>query len=358
MRPRVDRAWMEVDLGAIVRNARAAQSRAGVRLIPMIKADAYGLGAEAVARALEPVDPYGYGIATVAEGRALRAAGITRPLIVFSPLLFDEYPAARELQLTPTLGSAAEIAHWCVEGGSWQLSIDTGMSRAGVPWREVSTLSDTLEKHPPSGAFTHFHSAELNDGSMDDQEARFRTALAALPTCPPLLHTDASAAIERHGKSEWDAIRPGMFLYGVYSGEGSLLRPEPAIHVRARVAEIRWIEPGDSVSYDATWRAPSRRRIATIPMGYADGYPRILGNRGSALTCSGTVPVVGLVTMDMIMLDVTDADCDVGDEVTLVGTGESGSQIPVEELARLSEMSAYEILTGLRARLNRHYFGA
>lgn len=348
---------MEVDLDAIVRNARAVQSRAGVPLIPMIKADGYGLGAEAVGRALEAVDPHAYGIATIEEGRALRAVGITRPLIVFSPLLFDEYPEARELKLTPTLGSAKEIAHWCVEGGSWQLSIDTGMSRAGVPWREVAALKEIVQKHPPAGAFTHFHSAELNDGSMDDQKQRFRTAIAALPARPPLLHTDASAALERHGKSEWDAVRPGMFLYGVHSGEGSSLHPEPVIHIGARVVETRWIEPGDSVSYDATWRASSRRRIATIPMGYADGYPRILSNRGSALTRSGTVPVVGLVTMDMIMLDVTDADCNVGDEVTLVGTGEGGGEISVADLATLAEMSPYEILTGLRARLNRHYSG-
>lgn len=357
MRPRIDRAWMEVDLDAVLRNARAAQSRAGVPLIPMVKADAYGLGAESIARALEALEPCGYGIATVAEGRALRSAGITRPLIVFSPLLFDEYPAARELQLTPTLGSATEIAHWCVDGGSWQLSIDTGMSRAGVPWREIGALTGLLERHSPAGAFTHFHSAELNDGSMEEQEGRFREAVAVLPARPPLLHTDASAAIERHGRSEWDAIRPGIFLYGVGSGEGSSLQPEPVVHIRARVVEARWIEPGDSVSYDATWRAPSRRRIATIPMGYADGYPRILGNRGSALTRSGAVPIVGLVTMDMIMLDVTDVDCDVGDEVTLVGTGEGERQITVAQLSGLAEMSPYELLTGLCARLNRHYTG-
>ena len=357
MRPRVDRAWMEVDLDAIVRNARVAQSRAGVPLIPMVKADAYGLGAEDITRALEVVNPYGYGIATVAEGRALRAAGITRPLIVFSPILFDEYPAARELALTPTLGTAAEIAHWCLDGGSWQLSIDTGMSRAGVPWREVGALAEVLQKHQPSGAFTHFHSAELNDGSMEEQEKRFRAALAALPSRPPLLHTDASAAIERHGTSEWDAIRPGMFLYGVGSGAGSLIQPEPVTHIRARVVETRWIEPGDSVSYDATWRESSRRRIATIPMAYAVGYPRILGNRSMALTRTGTVPVVGLVTMDMIMLDVTDADCNVGDTVTLLGTAEEGRQITVADLAGLAEMSPYEILTGLRARLSRHYAG-
>jgi alanine racemase len=358
MRPRVDRAWMEVDLDAVLRNAWAARSRAGVPLIPMVKADAYGLGAENVTHALEAVEPYAYGIATVAEGRALRVAGITRPLIVFSPLLFDEFPAARELRLTPTLGSAAEISHWCLEGGGWQLSIDTGMSRAGIQWRDVGTIAEVLEKHAPDGAFTHFHSAELNDGSMAEQERRFREAIAALPARPPLLHTDGSAAMERHGQSEWDAIRPGMFLYGVGSGRGSLLEPDPVVHIRARVAETRWIEAGDTVSYDATWRASSRRRIATIPMGYADGYPRILGNRAGALTRTGRVPVVGLVTMDMIMLDVTDADCEVGDEVTLVGTGDGGSQIPVAEVARLAEMSAYEVLTGFRARLSRHYAGA
>ena len=357
MRPRVDRAWMEVDLDAIVRNARTAQARAGVPLIPMIKADAYGLGAEAVARALEVVNPYAYGIATIAEGSALRSAGIERPLIVFSPILFDEYPAARELAVTPTLGSALEIAHWCLDGGSWQLSIDTGMSRAGVPWREVGALADVLKKHSPSGAFTHFHSAELNDGSMAEQEKRFKMALAALPSRPAMVHTDASAAIERHGASEWDAIRPGMFLYGVGSGEGSSLKPEPAVHIHARVVETRWIEPGDSVSYDATWRASSRRRIATIPMGYADGYPRILGNRSSALARTGRVPVVGAVTMDMIMLDVTDADCNVGDTVTLAGIGEGNSEITVAELGRLAQMSPYEILTGLRSRLNRYYVG-
>ncbi len=357
MRPRVDRAWMEVDLDAVLRNARAAQSRAEVPLIPMVKADAYGLGAESVARALEALDPCAFGIATVAEGRALRSAGILRPLIVFSPLLFDEYPAARELRLTPTLGSATEIAHWCVDGGAWHLSIDTGMSRAGVPWREIRALAGLLEKHSPAGAFTHFHSAELNDGSMEEQEGRFREAIAVLPARPPLLHTDASAAIERHGRSEWDAIRPGIFLYGVGSGAGSRLEPEPVVHIRARVVEMRWIEAGDSVSYDATWSATSRRRIATIPMGYADGYPRILGNRGTALTTSGAAPIVGVVTMDMIMIDVTDVDCDVGDEVSLVGAADDGRAITIAQLAALAEMSPYELLTGLRARLNRHYIG-
>jgi alanine racemase len=350
---------MDVDLEAIVRNARTSQHRAGVPIIPMIKADAYGLGAERVAKALESLEPHAYGIATITEGRALRQAGITRPLIVFTPLLADEYPAARELALTPTLGSAEEITRWCESDGAneWQLSIDTGMSRAGVPWRETGTLASILELHPPAGAFTHFHSAELDDSSMAEQEQRFRDAIATLPARPPVLHTDASAAIVRHGRSEWDAIRPGIYLYGVGSGAGPELDPEPVVHVRSRVVETRWIEPGDSVSYDATYRAESRRRIATIPMGYADGYPRALSNRGSALTSGGTVPIVGLVTMDMIMLDVTDTECRPGDEVTLIGSGASGQSIGFEELAELAEMSYYEIMTGLRSRLERYYIG-
>lgn len=357
MARRLDRAWMDVDLGALVRNARTSQQRAGVRLIPMIKADAYGLGAERVAKALESLDPYAYGIATIAEGRALRRSGITRPLIVFTPLLADEYAAAGELALTPTLGSAEEITRWCEEGGAseWHLSIDTGMSRAGVPWRETGALASLIERHPPAGAFTHFHSAELDDSSMTEQEQRFRDAIATLAARPSVLHTDASAAIVRHGRSEWDAIRPGIYLYGVGSEAGPEFDPEPVVHVRARVVETRWIEPGDSVSYDATYRAESRRRIATIPMGYADGYPRALSNRGSALTSRGTVPIVGLVTMDMIMLDVTDTACQPGDEVTLIGSGDNGRSIGFDELAELAEMSYYEIMTGLGSRLDRYY---
>ncbi len=346
---------MEVDLAALTRNARAAQSRAGVPLIPMVKADGYGLGAQPIALALEPLEPSAYGVATISEGQVLREAGISRPVIVFSPLLSDEYTAARELRLTPTLGSAKEIAAWCREGRGWHLSIDTGMSRAGVPWREVGSLREVVAWHKPDGAFTHFHSAELDDGSMAEQEHRFREAVAALPDRPRLLHTDGSAAMVRHGKSEWDAIRPGIFLYGVGSGAGLSLDPEPVIHVRARIAETRWIEPGDSVSYDATWRAESRRRIGTISMGYADGYPRALSNRSSVLARDGRVPVRGLVTMDMIMLDLTDSTCGIGDVVTLIGAGENGEHIGVAELADLAEMSPYELLTGLRGRLSRVY---
>lgn len=358
MTSRQDRAWMEVDLDALLRNAKAAQKRAGVPLIPMVKADAYGLGAVRVVGALESIDPLAYGIATVAEGRELREAGIKRPIIVFSPLLRDEYSEAREFSLTPSLGTPDEINEWVGGGGgAWELSIDTGMSRAGIEWREVGAIRDVVAKHPPAGAFTHFHSAELNDGSMDEQEQRFRDAVKKLPARPKILHTDASAAIVRHAHSEWDAIRPGVFLYGVGSDAGPELDPDAVVSIHARIVETRWIEKGDTVSYDATWTALSRRRIATIPMGYADGYPRALGSRGSALSADKRLPVVGLVTMDMIMVDVTDSKCEVGDILTLAGKVDGVGEIGFAELGALAGMSYYEVLTGLRARLERYYTG-
>ncbi|MFN2601991.1 MAG: alanine racemase [Gemmatimonadaceae bacterium] len=357
MRSRVDRAWMDVDLDAVIRNARTAKTRSGVAIIPMVKADAYGLGAVRVARALEYLEPLAYGIATIEEGRELREAGIKRRIIVFSPLLRDEYPAAHELSLTPVFGTSEEIEEWARGGGAWELSIDTGMSRAGIQWRDINAVRDVVARHPPEGAFTHFHSAELDDGSMDEQEQRFRDAVAALPARPKYLHTDASAAIVRHGHSEWDAIRPGVFLYGVGSDAGPELDPQPVVSIHTRIAETRWIEQGDSVSYDATWHAPSRRRIATIPIGYGDGYPRALGNRASALTSDGRVPIVGLVTMDMIMLDVTESSINVGDVVTLVGKVDGVGEIGLAELGALAGMSYYEVLTGLRGRLDRYYSG-
>jgi len=347
---------MEVDLGAVVRNTAALRSRAGVPVIPMIKADAYGLGAKQVAHALESLEPWGYGVATVVEGQGLRAAGITRPILLFTPLLAEELSLAHDARLTPTLGSADAIAAWNKFGGPYHLDIDTGMARAGLPWREIGSVAEEVVAHPPQGAFTHFHSPSLNDGTMDLQEERFRDAIASLPIRPHVLHTDSSAAIVRHGKSSWDAVRPGIFMYGVGSGEGAQLEPHPVVHVRARIAELRYVEPGDTVSYDATWTAGTRRQIATIPLGYADGYPRSLSNAGWGIVRNTMVGIAGRVTMDMIMLDVTDTGAELGDVVTMIGSA-SELELDVHSVAMKASMSPYELLTGLRGRLRRIYRG-
>lgn len=351
------RAWMEVDLSALARNAKALQERAGVPLIPMIKADAYGLGAEQVAHALEFLSPLAYGVATVAEGAQLRGAGITRQIIVFTPLLEAELDSAHAAGLTPTLGSAAEILAWSRYGAAYDLSIDTGMARAGVPWRDVGEMWDALAKFPPAAAFTHFHSADATD-AREEQEKRFAEALDMMPARPRILHTDSSAAIVRHERSSWNAVRPGIFMYGVGSGEGAGLQPECVVHVRAPIVETRWVEPGDTVSYDATWTAARRSCIATIPLGYADGYPRNASNAGAATVRDHVVPITGRVTMDMIMLDITDAGAQVGDVVTVIGDASaSGAPIDIASVAAIAGMSPYELLTGLRGRLRRTYRG-
>jgi alanine racemase len=348
------RAWVEIDLGALLRNGASVRDRAGVPLLPMVKADAYGLGAIAVSRALESLDPWGFGVATIPEAEELRRAGIERPIICFTPLLLDDLDAARRARVTPALGDAKTIARWAASGRPWHLAIDTGMSRAGVAWHALDALLDLVRQSPPEGAFTHFHSAQRNDRTRDVQEERFAAALAKLPARPPFVHAENSAAVEHRAPSHWSFARPGVFLYGV--GTHGALEPAPVASLRARVVDLREVPDGDTVSYDGSYRAVGARRIATLGIGYADGYRRALSNRGSALVNGRRAPVAGLVTMDMTMIDVTDVPCEIGDVATLMGR-DGDERIDIADLALDGDLSPYEVLTGLRGRLPRRYLG-
>ncbi len=348
------RAWVEIDLGALARNGERYARAAGVPILPMVKADAYGLGAIRAAQALLDIEPWGFGVATIEEGQELRRADIALPILVFSPLLPSQFDAARRARLRPVLGDSASILKWGPTRQPWHLMIDTGMSRAGVSWRDIESVRDAVAAHPPEGACTHFHSAQLPNGSREEQETRFAEAVAQLPTRPDLLHADNSAAVERRSPSPFQIARPGIFLYGVGSGHGATFEPNPVVAVRGRVVDLRVVQEGDSVGYDAGWRAPRAGRIATVPLGYADGYRRGLGNHAFALLAGERVPVVGHVTMDMTMLDVTDKPCNVGDIITFLGS-DGDARITVSELAAGGGFSPYEILTGLRGRLPRVY---
>jgi alanine racemase len=228
------------------------------------------------------------------------------------------------------------------------------MNRAGVPWREIDAIREVVATHPPEGVCTHFHSAQLPNGSREEQEKRFVAAVAKLPFKPKYLHADNSPAIEHRAPSPYQLARPGIFLYGVGSGHGATIEPELVVAVRGRIVEIRVVQEGDTVGYDATWRAPRAGRVATVSLGYADGYRRGLGNRAHALLRGQRVPVVGTVTMDMTMIEVTDKQCSVGDVVTFVGR-DGDAAISVQDVADAGEFSPYEILTGLRGRLPRVY---
>lgn len=356
------RAWVEVDLGALVRNARALQAHARKPLIPMVKADAYGLGAVECVRALETTDPLAYGVSSIAEGEELRTAGITRPILHFTPTLAGDFARLRAARITPTLGSRDAIEAWAATGaGEWQLAIDTGMHRAGVSDGALDDVLAAAARVPPDGAFSHFHSSERDDGSMERQESRFRAAIGKLPERPRWLHTENSGGIVRRSPSEWDCVRPGVFLYGVGSwpsavGSGRGLTPEPVASLRARILEVRTIGPGEGVSYGATWRADRVTQVATVACGYADGLRRSLGNRAHALVHGKLVPIVGVVTMDMTMLDITDCGGNVGDIATFLGS-DRGPTLTVESVAATAGLSPYELLVGLKLRLPRFYTG-
>jgi alanine racemase len=350
------RAWVDIDLGALLRNGMAMAAQTGVPLLPMVKADAYGLGAVRVARTLEQLDPWGYGVATIAEGEELRRASITRTIVIFTPLLPEDFDAAVRSNITPTLSRGDDITRWAETGRPWQLAIDSGMNRAGVQWDDIIALRDVLTAHPPQGAFTHFHSAERDDATRFEQEKRFHAAVAQLPVVPPMLHAENSPAAEHRSPSKWNVARPGVFLYGVTSGNKPQIVPEAVVGLRARIVDLRTIADGETVSYGGTFRAKGPRRIATLAIGYADGYRRVLGNRASVLINGRRAPVAGMVTMDMTMIDVTDAPCAIGDVATLIGSN-GDDRIDVGELASLGELSPYEVLTGLRGRLPRRYSG-
>jgi len=223
------------------------------------------------------------------------------------------------------------------------------MGRCGVPAAEIATLAAAVAALPPEGAFTHFHSAERDDGSVAEQEGRFAAAVATLGTRPRYLHTENSAALARRDRSSWDLARPGIFLYGVGSGPHALVQPEPVVSVRARIVALRTVSAGDTVSYGGEWRAERESRIATAAIGYADGYRRAFSGVGSAIVRGARVPVAGIVTMDMTMLDVSGVPCEIGDIATFVGV-DGGASVTLDQAAAASGVSPYELLTGFGAR--------
>jgi alanine racemase len=322
----------------------------------MLKADAYGLGAVEVARALEPLDPWGYGVATAAEGAVLRDAGIRRSVLVFSPGPgeLDEI-AAREL--TPGLGSVELVRRWraIAEGRAFHVQVDTGMGRGGIRWEALGEaapeFSDTAGFE---GLFTHFHSADVSPASVKEQWARFEAALARLERRPRLVHAANSAAALAHPETAGDLVRPGIFLYG---GRAGGHQAEPVVSWRARVAEAAWHEAGATVSYGATWRAAARTGLAVVSAGYADGLPWSLSSRGEVLLCGRRLRIAGRITMDLTVVECGDWLPEQDSVATLLGT-DGHERLTVDELAETAGTISYEVLTRIGPRVPRVYRNA
>jgi alanine racemase len=347
-------AWVEVDVEALVDNARTVAKIAGTRLLPVVKANAYGVGAALVSKALEQLDPWGYGVATIEEGAELRTTGITRPILVFMPARAQLFDAYDRHQLTPTLGDAGSILEWTTRGErAFHIEIDTGMGRCGVRWDEIDELGEAVDTASLEGCFTHFHSAERRDGSAEQQLERFLGAVQRLPRRPPLLHVANSAAALRGKQFAFDLVRPGIFLYG---GRPVADAPEarPVVSVRARVISVRRVRRAETVSYDASWTAPHDTVIATLRCGYADGVRRTAGTSGGAsvLLRGQRRPIVGFVQMDMALVDTGTLEVQVGDIATILGE-DAKQRITLQEFAAWSGALQHECLTGLGLRLPR-----
>lgn len=353
------RAWVDVDLGALVANARALANACGTRLMPMVKANGYGLGAAQVARALDEVDPWGFGVATVEEGVALRAAGVSRPILVASPLTAESVEPALENEFRPAIGDPLMLQAWIARStGPFHLEIDTGMGRAGICWDDDAAIRETARLLGSAagweGVFTHFHSADSDPGSVATQWRRFQAVLAALPRRPALVHAANSAAALCGREYAADLARPGIFLYGGRAGD-SAPAPRPVAALRTRVLAVRRVAAGESVSYGATWRASRPTTVATLGIGYADGLPRAVertaGSRSRQIEVGGrAVPLIGRVTMDMCMVAVDDGRVSVGDVATVFG-----GMVSLDEQARATGTISYELLTALGSRLPRRY---
>jgi alanine racemase len=365
---------VEIRLDRLRQNAlsalRATGSRAG--LLPMVKADAYGLGLARVVRALQDVPaqggPWGFGVATVAEGEALRRCGWAGRVLVTAPAAPGELRRAGEANLTLSLSSIETLRGWAEVARSlgrelgFHAEVDTGMGRAGFPWQQAQlwgaevarTAADGLRWE---GCFTHFHSADEPDlAPTEEQWERFEHALAALPESaePRVVHSANSAATLRRGGFGCSLVRPGIFLYGGMAGPGAA--PAPVVAVRARLVLVREVDAGSTVGYGATYRAAGRQRWGTVAIGYGDGIPRALaGGGGEVLVRGHAVPIIGRISMDMTTVDLSGVpDAEPGDVVTFIGS-DSGLEITLDEVAHRCGTISYEILTGLTQRLPRVY---
>jgi len=361
------RAWLDLRADALLSNfARVrAAAGAGVRVIPMVKANAYGLGVEDAVRVLAAERPWGFGVATVDEGLEVRGLGWEGPIVVFAPAPPESLDDGVAAGLILSVGSldavwavtqAAERADRIVEV---HLEVDTGMGRSGVDW---SRLEDWVPRFRgalgsrvrATGLFTHLHSAETDSESIALQADRFAPWERAFgsTTDGTICHMLNSAGVFRAPEHARDAVRPGIFLYGGSCGPKAP-RPRPVAAVRARVVHVRDAVPGRTTGYGATHRAAQEERWATLAIGYGDGLPRALGNRGHALIKGQRVPIVGRVSMDVTVVNITGVDgVGVGDVATLIGRDGSG-EITVDEVAEQVGTISYEVLTGFTSRLPR-----
>jgi alanine racemase len=360
---------LEIDLGQIRANYRAIAAHVGPgrQVMPILKANAYGHGLVAVARAVEAEGAPCLGLAFVEEGIALRRAGIRAPILVLGGILGDQIPRFLDHDLCLAASSVDKLraidacaASLGVRAGV-HLKIDTGMERIGIHWYSAEKLLEAALQCgnvDVLGVFSHLASSDEPDGSYTRlQLERFLEVVSfyerrSLPT--PMRHLANSGAVLQHPDTWLDAVRPGILLFGVKPAQAMALSVPvaPAMTWKSRVVYFKVVEAGNPVSYGSTWAPDRQTRMVTVPVGYGDGYPRALSNRAEVLIAGRRYPVRGRVCMDQVMVDIGWDSAYNGDEVVLLG-GQGEERISAEGLAARAGTIPYEILTGINTRVPR-----
>ena len=367
--------WIEVDLAAIRQNLKILRRRISprCRLLFVVKAGAYGHGAVETARGTAGRRASGLvdwlGVFFVEEGIELREVGVVKPILVMGSLYpFDSYAAAARYELRPTIASLegavqlAEVGRILGRRLPGHLKIETGLGRIGARGKTAQKIIDFMSRSPHlklEGIYTHFACADTDRGATLRQlelfeeacrEARGRGAVISLR------HAANSAAALRHPQSRLDMIRPGLAAYGLMPHPGCAFAP--ALSWKAKIVFIKTASKGTTLSYGAGFRVKRPMRVATIPVGYGDGYPRLLSNKGQVLIGGRRCPVLGAVTMDMLMADVTPLPAaGVGEEVVLIGS-QGAEEISVAEFSAWARSIPYETVCRLAARVPRIFLNA
>jgi alanine racemase len=368
--------FAHVDLGALESNFRAiseflsssggGHGRPGI--IAVVKANAYGHGAPAVALALQRAGAKILACADIEEAIVLRKAGVTAELLIFGALSVSDVDGVFEYSLTPTIstpGAARSLQAAAARHRTTlrcHLKIDTGMNRLGL-------RHDNLEMTLPGvvagrslevvGVYTHFATADDPGCALfQTQRERFEQVLARLPELgvePRMRHAANSAAILRDSRVWYDCVRPGLMIYGVVPPPLAATIPlAPVMSLRSRVVAVKGVRPGETVGYGAHWTMPKPGRIAVVPAGYADGLDRRMAGACPVLIRGRRAPIVGTVNMDMITVDVSGMTVETGDEVVIIGP-QDGDRVDVREIAAAVGTNPYEVLCRIGTRIERIY---
>jgi alanine racemase len=368
--PRGRPTFCGIDHEALRWNLRQIRQKIGprVKVLCMVKANGYGHGALEISHTLASVGADAFGVATLEEAVQLRQAGIQATVIVLAGVFPDQLDTFLEYKLIPVIHDVISFRELDKQSSNRQvqlgvhLKVDTGMGRLGFSAAEADQWIGDIKQTKSlqiQGVFSHFSHAESVQGDYTRKQLKiFKRVVEQLRSAsllPPLVHLANSAATITLPEAYFDMVRPGLILYPSAEMREQITL-KPVLSWKTKILQLKKVPSGASISYGQTFITDRESLIATLPLGYADGYPRLLSNRGEALVRGERAPIAGRVCMDLTMLDVTDIrNVRQGDEVVLLGR-QGGAEITADEVAAWSNTISYEILTSIGTRVPRiHY---